>query len=193
MALLKLVASHLDLETSLFCPVSVDWPMVRQLTQSAGDKCPYSLVQDARVAQQIRTERAMKAAGLCYSNTKTGEQVPWLEDKVSDNLATDPRKKNSLCRVTICMCLDWHRRHRRAAAYVIRGKHNTGPVPFFQPQPGTHHGWGDPPHFAFFQRRRGSQVQRLILRHALCTRNKRSVAPARARRLEKLRTCVLRV
>ena len=155
MALLKLVDSHLDLETSLFCPVTVDWPMVRQLTNSAGDKSPCSLREDARVALQRRTERAMQAADLCYTDAETGKQVPWLEDEVPK---ADPRKKNSLCRVTICMCLDWHRRHRRAAAYVIRGKHNTGPVPFFQPQPGTHHGWCAPPHFAFFQRRRGAQV-----------------------------------
>ena len=96
MALLKLVASHLDLETSLFCPVTVDWPMVRQLTNSAGDKSPCSLREDARVALQRRTERAMQAADLCYTDAETGKQVPWLEDEVPK---ADPRKKNSLCRV----------------------------------------------------------------------------------------------
>ena len=134
MALLKLVASHLDLETSLFCPVTVDWPMVRQLTLSTGDKCPGSLRDDARAALRMQTERAMQAAGLHYTDADIGEKIPWQEDGVPK---AGPRKKNSLCRETICMCLDWHRRHQEAAAYVIPGETITrGLCLFFNRNPG---------------------------------------------------------
>ena len=125
MALVKLVASHLGLGTSLFCPVTVDWPLVRQLPHDAGDRSPFVLRQQARVALRRRTESAMKAAGLRYKNVKTDKKVPWMEPEAPDELAADARGKNSLCRAAICMCLDWQIRHRQVAAYVIPGERLT--------------------------------------------------------------------
>ena len=73
MPLLKFVVSHLDLKTSLFCPATVNWPMARRLTLSEGDKSPGSLLKDARVALQMRTEHVMKTSDLRFTDDETGD------------------------------------------------------------------------------------------------------------------------